>query len=112
MRHLQGHLAAIPAHDHKTNAILARRWDLLRDLGDATLWIERFQFATWLDYQRFNTRRTRADDANVEQLLRLSIDNARPVVHRRIERQTGSLPATRSPDPRALDPITDPTRSS
>ena len=90
----------------------ARRWELLRDLGEATLWIERFHFATWLDYQRFNARRTLADEANLDSLARLWIDGMPPVVHRRIERQTGSLPSPRDVDTRVLDPITDPTRSS
>lgn len=90
----------------------AREWALLRDLGDPLLWIERYHVSTWLDYVRHNQRRTHADDANSEALRRLRIDDAEPVVHRRIERQTGSLPTMRSPDARQLDPVTDPTRSS
>ncbi|RYE00294.1 MAG: MFS transporter [Sphingomonadales bacterium] len=90
----------------------AREWALLRDLGDPLLWIERYHVSTWLDYVRHNQRRTHADDANSEVLRRLRIDSADPVVHRRIERQTGSLPTMRSPDARQLDPVTDPTRSS
>jgi hypothetical protein len=90
----------------------ARHWALLRDLGDPMLWIERYHVSTWLDYVRHNHRRTHADDANSEALRRLRIDDVEPVVHRRIERQTGSLPRFRGPDARELDPITDPTRSS
>ncbi|NIJ19176.1 MFS family permease [Sphingomonas naasensis] len=90
----------------------ARHWALLRDLGDPRLWIERYHVATWLDYVRHNHRRTHADDANSEALRRLRIDGSEPVVHRRIERQTGSLPRFRGPDARELDPITDPARSN
>jgi MFS family permease len=90
----------------------ARHWALLRDLGDPQLWIERYHVATWLDYVRHNHRRTHADEANSEALRQLRIDGAEPVVHRRIERQTGSLPRFRGPDARELDPVTDPTRSS
>ena len=90
----------------------ARHWALLRDLGDPQLWIERYHVSTWLDYVRHNRRRTHADEANSEALRRLRIDEAEPVVHRRIERQTGSLPRFRGPDARELDPITDPTRSN
>jgi MFS family permease len=86
----------------------AQHWALLRDLGDPELWIERYHVATWLDYVRHNQRRTHADDANSEALRRLRI-GGEPVVHRRIERQTGSLPGWRGPDPRELDPITDPS---
>ena len=90
----------------------ARHWALLRDLGDPELWIERYHVATWLDYVRHNQRRTHADDANSEALRRLRIGGSEPVVHRRIERQTGSLPASRGPDGRELGTVTDPSGSS
>ncbi|MDP5278904.1 MFS transporter [Sphingomonas sp. DG1-23] len=90
----------------------ARHWALLRDLGDPELWIERYHVPTWLDYVRHNHRRTHADDANSEALRALRIDGAEPVVHRRIERQTSSLPQSRAPDPRELNQVTDPTGSS
>ena len=90
----------------------ARHWVLLRDLGEPTLWVERYHFPTWLDYVRHNERRTIADQANSEALHALWIDGIPPVVHRRIERQTGSLPHARLPDARELDTVTDPSRSS
>jgi MFS family permease len=89
----------------------AQHWALLRDLGDPELWIERYQVSTWLDYVRHNHRRTHADDANSDALRQLRIDNAPPVVHRHIERQTSSLPVSRSPDPRELNSVTDPSGS-
>ncbi|SDD69525.1 Predicted arabinose efflux permease, MFS family [Sphingomonas sp. YR710] len=89
----------------------ARGWSLLRDLGDSELWIERYHVPTWLEYVRHNQRRTHADTANTETLTALR--SAVPVVHRMIERQTGSLPATRALDPHEMaEPMTDPTRSS
>lgn len=90
----------------------ASEWTLLRDLAELDLWIERYHVATWLDYIRHNQRRTIADQENSETLHRLRIPGTEPVVHRRIERQTSSLPRSRTPDPRELDPLTDPTRSS
>jgi len=90
----------------------ASSWTLMRDLGDPQLWIERYHVATWLDYVRHNQRRTNADEANSEELRRLRLPGYEPIVHRRIERQTSSIPVTRGPDPRELDAMTDPTRSS
>lgn len=70
----------------------ALNWLLLRDLGDARLWIERFQTPTWLEYIRHNTRMTH-DDAQVPERLRaLHRGAGPPVVRRMIERQTGALP--------------------
>jgi hypothetical protein len=89
----------------------ARHWTLLRDLGDTELWIERYHVPTWLDYVRHNQRRTRADAANSEMIH--GLHESEPVVHRRIERQTGSIPFTRAPDSREMaEPMTDATRSS
>jgi hypothetical protein len=88
----------------------AGAWTLLRDLGDPQLWIERYHVPTWLDYVRHNHRRTNADTANSEELRRLRVEGYEPVVHRRIERQTSSIPVTRGPDPRELDAVTDPSR--
>jgi MFS family permease len=89
----------------------ARGWRLLRDLGEPDLWIERYHVPTWLDYVRHNQRRTRADAANSEMIH--GLHESEPVVHRRIERQTGSIPFTRAPDSREMaEPMTDATRSS
>jgi len=92
----------------------ARGWTLMRDLGDPELWIERYDVATWLDYVRHNQRRTVADSANSDELRSLRVPGTEPVVHRRIERQTGTLPFFgRALGPRELaDPLTDPTRSN
>lgn len=91
----------------------AHGWQLLRDLGEPDLWIERYHVATWLDYVRHNQRRTVADIANSDAIHALHAGPDAPVVHRRIERQTGSLPISRGPDAREMgDGLTDPTRLS
>ncbi|ODP36228.1 MFS transporter [Sphingomonas turrisvirgatae] len=91
----------------------ARGWSLMRDLGNSELWVERYHVSTWLDYVRHNTRRTHADSANSEAIAALHQGPQPPVIHRMIERQTGSLPGLRLPSARELaDPMTDPTRAA
>lgn len=91
----------------------AHGWSLMRDLGDPELWVERYHVSTWLDYVRHNQRRTVADVANSDAIHALHGGPNPPVVHRMLERQTGSLPISRAPDPREMaDAMTDPTRSS
>lgn len=80
----------------------AHGWQLLRDLGEPDLWVERYHVSTWLDYVRHNQRRTVADVANSEAIHALHDRPDPPVVHRRIERQTGSLPISRTPDAREI----------
>ena len=80
----------------------AHGWQLLRDLGEPDLWVERYHVSTWLDYVRHNQRRTVADIANSDAINALHDSPAPPVVHRRIERQTGSLPISRAPDAREI----------
>lgn len=63
----------------------ARRWNLLRDLMDQELWIERYHLPTWLDYVQLNKRRTQADLASMAQLDALRVPGTKLVVHRRIE---------------------------
>lgn len=91
----------------------ARHWTLLRDLGDENLWIERYTVPTWLEYIRHNQRRTHADTANSDLIHALHQGPNLPQVHRMIERQTSLfLPSRTDPPPAAIDPLTDPTRSS
>ncbi|MGE4323518.1 MAG: MFS transporter [Sphingobium sp.] len=91
----------------------AHGWTLLRDLEQPDLWIERYHVPTWLDYIRHNQRRTVADIANSDAIRMLHAGPWPMVVHRMIERQTGSLPVSRGPDSREMaDPMTDPNRAS
>jgi len=88
----------------------ARHWSLLRDLGEADLWMERYNVATWVEYVRHNQRRTQADAATSERLMALHKGPEPVRVHRMIERQTGALGTPVSGQ--IGDPLTDPTRSS
>ena len=73
----------------------ARHWALLRDLTNAELWIERYDSPTWVEYVRQNQRVTQADAEIGERVRALHKGPVPPVVHRMIERQTGSLPGAR-----------------
>ena len=89
----------------------ARHWTLLRDLTDATLWIERYDSPTWVEYVRQNQRVTQADAEIGEQVRALHSGPNPPVVHRMIERQTASLPQlTPSRTPTLADSLNDPAR--
>lgn len=88
----------------------ARHWTLLRDLEIADMWIERYHVATWNEYIRHNERRTQADAASSDRINALQREGVPIVVHRRIERQTGSLPRYSTHD--IGDVFNDPTRSS
>ena len=73
----------------------ARKWTLLRDLADAELWVERYHTPTWVEYVRHNQRRTHQDLQVLARIRKLHQGDEEPLIHRRIERQTGSLPAVR-----------------
>jgi MFS family permease len=70
----------------------ARHWTLLRDLTNAELWVERYDSPTWVEYIRQNQRVTQADAEIGDRVRALHKGENPPVVHRMIERQTGSLP--------------------
>lgn len=78
----------------------ARHWTMLRDLNVEELWIERYHVATWTEYVRHNQRRTKADAALSDRIRALHKGPVPFVVHRMIERQTGSLP---EPQTREID---------
>lgn len=89
----------------------ARNWTLLRDLGDDSLWIERYHVPTWLDYVRHNQRRTQADRANSHAIRALHGGDWPPVVHRRIERQTSLAPGMQRRQPaEEVAELTEPSR--
>jgi MFS family permease len=87
----------------------ARRWSLLRDLGEPLTWIEQYEVPTWLEYVRHNQRHTIADTENWHAILNLHHSDAAPKVQRLIERQTGGIPFGRDPDPREMEPVTSPS---
>jgi MFS family permease len=87
----------------------ARHWQLLRDLEDTELWVERYDSPTWIEYVRHNQRITQAD-ADVGARLR-ALDQGTETKHvrRLIERQPGML----SSGAREMAaPLTDPSRQS
>ncbi|KFC72940.1 MFS permease [Bosea sp. LC85] len=87
----------------------ARHWTLLRDLTDPRLWIERYDSPTWVEYIRQNQRVTQADAMIGDRVRALHQGPNPPVVHRVIERQTGSLPFVQpQPVQDAATPTTDP----
>lgn len=86
----------------------ARHWHLLRDLADASIWVERFQIPTWLEYVRHNNRITQADLLVTDRIRAFHQGPEPPIVRRMIERQTGSIPAGRDPGAQELSqPLTD-----
>lgn len=91
----------------------AHNWRLLRDLSDRSLWIERYETPTWLDYLRLNNRVTQ-DDAPIHQRLRaLHQGPGEPRVRRMLERQTSAVPDGQLRAPSELaEPLTDPHRSA
>lgn len=91
----------------------ARRWLLLRDLGDPEIWIERYHSPTWIDYVRHNQRATQHDAAVSDRLRALHRGPGGPRVRRMIERETSVAPAGPAPRMRALgETIIHPTRPS
>lgn len=89
----------------------ARRWTLLRDLGDPQVWIERYHSPTWIDYLRQSQRITHEDAAVWETIRGLHVGPDRPRVRHMLERQTTALhtePPRREPD--AAEPLIEPDR--
>jgi MFS family permease len=84
----------------------ASNWRLFRDLNAQHLWVEKYEFATWLDYVRHARRGTIADQENADEIARLRMPGAPPLVRRLIERQAMSQPV------RVSDIMADPTRAS
>lgn len=85
----------------------ARAWSLVRDLGDAEVWLEQYSFARWLDYVLHNERRTHADDVSINIVKSLHQGSWPPEVHRMLERQVTSV----TYDPALVSPTSsDPTR--
>lgn len=66
----------------------ARRWSLLRDLENPSIWTEKYYVATWVEYIRHNQRRTVSDSGVSERLHALHQGSEPPRVRRMIERET------------------------
>lgn len=75
-------------------------WSLSRDIGDASLWTERYQCATWGDYLRQRSRFTQADLALQNEANAFHTGRGEKRVRRRLERPFGSVRwKAESPDP-------------
>ena len=66
----------------------AHGWTLMRDLGQPSRWVERYDVASWHDYVRHNKRHTKADIENWQAILALHRGKDAPLVTRLLERQT------------------------
>lgn len=64
----------------------ALNWSLWQDVADRTRWIENYRVADWAGYLRHNSRRTEADRANMELLVRLDAGPGRLRVRRYIRK--------------------------
>jgi MFS family permease len=78
----------------------ARSWSISQDVDAVDLWVERFEFPTWLDYLRWRTRPTESDQAVRERLLRL-VDEEQFRIRRLVVRPPGAHPlgAPAAPEP-------------
>jgi len=63
----------------------ARRWMLMQDLEDEDLWVERYESANWTEHLRRLLRPTKADQAVLNKVFRLS---AAPIKTRRFIQRT------------------------
>ncbi|KPF91799.1 MFS transporter [Novosphingobium sp. AAP83] len=66
-------------------------WSLSRDIADAKVWTERYQFPTWGDYLRTRDRYTTADLAVQVDVDAYLIEGERKSVRRMLERPFGSV---------------------
>jgi len=69
----------------------ARAWSICQDIDAIDLWIERFESPTWLDYLRWRTRPTQADQVVRERLARLVVGE-HGSVRRLVVRPPGANP--------------------
>lgn len=75
-------------------------WSLSRDIADAKLWTERFQFPTWGDYLRTRDRYTQADLQAQFRADKFLVPGFVKKVRRQLERPFGSVRWQKdSPDP-------------
>lgn len=69
----------------------ARNWRLKRSLHETDLWTMSYQFPTWMEYVRHNSRTTQAD-ASVGEAIDALHKGGEPVIRRMIERQANWTP--------------------
>lgn len=69
----------------------ARDWSVSRDVDDPWMWLERFQFSTWLEYLRHRDRPTLAEEQLQRSVSGFHRDGAPISVHRLLGRPLGSV---------------------
>jgi MFS family permease len=80
-------------------------WSLSRDIGDPTVWTERFLCPTWADYLRLRSRFTHSDRELQEAASNFMVPGATRKVRRRLERPFGSVRwRADTPDPQ-MEPM-------
>ncbi len=76
-------------------------WSITRDIGDPTLWIERYHTPTWADYLRMRDRFTQMDQDAQAAVDRFILDGEPKRVRRGLERPFGSVRwKVDTPDPK------------
>jgi MFS family permease len=85
----------------------ARRWILLQDLDDSSVWVERFETVTWLDYLRQRQRATLADRDARERIVALHRGPDPPRLRHLLARAPGDAHGSRE-DPFGRTGHTDP----
>ncbi len=79
-------------------------WSISRDIGDPTLWTERFHCPTWADYLRIRDRQTAEDSEAQAAADRFLLEGTGKTVRRRLDRPFGSVRwRSETPDPKGGD---------
>jgi MFS family permease len=76
----------------------ARRWSLMVDVTDPELWLERFQYPTWMDYLRQRHRGTVADRAIWEHARTYHRGDTPPKVRRLMAQSVEDIAASAGAD--------------
>jgi len=76
----------------------ARAWSICQDIDELDRWVERFESPTWMDYLRWRTRPTEADQSVRARLVNLIVGEDRDV-RRMVERPPGADPLGALPAP-------------
>lgn len=70
----------------------ARRWNLLQDLAEPEIWIERFQSPTWVEHLRHRHRFTVADQEIEQRALAFHRGSGPPRIRHMLERSPTAAP--------------------
>jgi MFS family permease len=76
----------------------ARRWSLMVDVTDPELWVERFQYPSWVDYLRQRNRGTVADRETLEHVRSFHRGDTPPSVRRLMAQSVEEIAAKPVPE--------------